>query len=59
MQLYGSIGGYSVVGKIDQLEIKDGKVVDIGGQDKGKRQHTIGFAAAGAQDTGAGLQEAA
>lgn len=27
VQLYGSIGGYSVVGKIDQLEMRDGKVV--------------------------------
>lgn len=27
VQLYGSIGGYTIVGKMDQLEIKDGKVV--------------------------------
>lgn len=27
VQVYGSIGGYTVVGKIDQLEIKDNKVV--------------------------------
>jgi exonuclease V len=29
VQLYGSIGGYSVVGKIDQLEIKSDKVVIV------------------------------
>jgi len=27
VQLYGSIGGYSIVGKIDQLEMKDNKVI--------------------------------
>ncbi|MDE1871026.1 MAG: PD-(D/E)XK nuclease family protein [Candidatus Micrarchaeota archaeon] len=26
IQLYGSIGGYTIVGKMDQLELKDGKV---------------------------------
>ena len=39
VQLYGSISGYKVVGKIDQLDIKDGKVLIL--EDKTRANNKI------------------
>ena len=39
IQIYGSIGGYKLVGKMDQLEIKDGKVAIF--EDKTRANHNI------------------
>ena len=56
VQVYGSVTGYKLVGKIDELQLKDGTVMIMRGQDAGEPEDALGVADAHAQGTGAALQ---